>query len=153
MGARSEHLPVNTIIAWNPGPQMALELHILCYVDIAWRTSPWEAHPTVEVRTKVRSSRQNQKKASGMVQTDPEIMGGTPVFRGTRIPVYTVADMMEQGTAIVEILEGYPSLTREMVECAGICATTHPDRDRPTVQPSSGRKPIGRGKGTLRRAT
>ena len=66
-----------------------------------------------------------------MVQIDPAIMGGTPVFRGTRIPVYTVADMIEQGTTIEEILEGYPSLTREMVECAGICATAHPRRGRP----------------------
>ena len=136
MGVRSEHLPVNTtIIAWNPGPQIALELHILCYVDLAWRTLPWEAHSTVEARTKVRSSHQNQKKASGMVQTDPAIMGGAPVFRGTRIPVYTVADLIEQGTPIVEILEGYPSLTREMVEYAEIYATTHPRPGRPLTQP------------------
>ena len=80
-------------------------------------------------------------------------MAGTPVFRGTRIPVYLIADMIEQGTPINEILEGYPSLTREMVEYAGIYATTHPDRGRPPVQPWSGRKPAGLRNGTLRRAT
>jgi uncharacterized protein (DUF433 family) len=123
---------------------MALELHILCYVDLAWRTLPWEAHPSVVARGKVRSGRQNQKKASGMVQIDPAIMGGTPVFRGTRIPVYSVADMIEQGTPIVEILEGYPSLTRTMVEYAHIYAATHPRPGRPPIQPWSGTKPVGR---------
>jgi uncharacterized protein (DUF433 family) len=138
---------VNTIIiiiAWNPGPQMALELRILCYVHLEWRRLTWEAHSTVEAGTKVRSSRQNQKKASGMVQTDPAIMGGTPVFRGTRIPVYSVADMIEQGTPIKEILEGYPSLTRKMVEYAHIYAATHTRPGRPPIQPWSGTKPVGR---------
>jgi uncharacterized protein (DUF433 family) len=132
---------------------MALELHILRYVDLAWRTLPWEAHPIVEARGKVRSGRQNEKKASSIVQTDPAIMGGTPVFRGTRIPVYSVADMIEQGTTIEDILEGYPSLTREMVECAGICATAHPRRGRPPAPPWSGKRPVGRKKGKLRRVT
>ena len=94
---------------------------------------------------------QNLEKAGDMVQSDPEIMAGTPVFRGTRVPVYLVADMIEQGTRIEEILEGYPSLTREMVEYAGIYATTHPRRGRPPIQPWSGTKPVGRNKGKLRR--
>ena len=67
-----------------------------------------------------------------MVHSDPEIMADTPVFRGTRIPVYRIADMMEQGTPINEILEGYPSLTRDMVEHASVFATLHPRPDRPT---------------------
>jgi uncharacterized protein (DUF433 family) len=94
---------------------------------------------------------QNLEKASGTVQSDPEIMGGTPVFRGTRIPVYLVADMIEQGTPIDEILDGYPALTREMVKYAGIYSTTHPRCGRPPIQPWSGRKPVGRKNGKLRR--
>jgi len=66
-----------------------------------------------------------------MVHSDPAIMAGAPVFRGTRVPVYLIADMIEHGTPIAEILEGYPSLTREMVGYAGIYATTHPRRGRP----------------------
>ena len=53
-----------------------------------------------------------------MVQSDPEIMASAPVFRGTRVPVCPIADMIEQGAPIDEILENYPSLTREMVEYA-----------------------------------
>lgn len=46
-----------------------------------------------------------------MIHSDPEILQGTPVFRGTRIPVHLIADVVAQGTPIREILEGYPSLT------------------------------------------
>ena len=102
-------------------------------------------------RAKMTSKLQDLEKASDMVQSDPDIMAGSPVFRGTRIPVYLVADMIEQGTSIEEVLEGYPSLTREMVKYAGVYATTHPRRGRPPIQPWSGRKPVGRRKGKLRR--
>ena len=69
-------------------------------------------------------SHENSDKVANFVESNPAIMDGTPVFRGTRIPVHVVADMIEQGTPTVEILEGYPSLTREMVEYAGIFAAT-----------------------------
>jgi uncharacterized protein (DUF433 family) len=92
----------------------------------------------------VSGKRQSSESLSGIVESDPEIMAGTPVFRGTRIPVYLVADMIEQGTPIKKILGGYPSLTREMVEYAGIYATTHPRPGRPPIQPWSGTKPVGR---------
>jgi len=86
-----------------------------------------------------------------MVHSDPEIMAGAPVFRGTRVPVYLIADMIEQGTPIDEILDGYPSLTREMVGYAEIDATAHPPPGRSPVQPWSRTKPLGRKKGKLRR--
>jgi uncharacterized protein (DUF433 family) len=102
-------------------------------------------------RTKLSSKVQELEKATSMIHSDPEIMGGTPVFCGTRVPVYLVADMVTQGTPIDEILEGYPSLTPEMVETARVYAATHPKRGRPPVQPWSGRRPVGRRKGKLRR--
>lgn len=102
-------------------------------------------------RGKMSGRLQNLEKISGTVHSDPEIMAGIPVFRGTRIPVYLIADMVEQGTPVNEIIEGYPSLSREMVEYAEIYATTHPRRGRPPVQPWSGKKPVARKKGKLRR--
>ncbi|HVO61941.1 MAG TPA: DUF433 domain-containing protein [Terriglobales bacterium] len=98
-------------------------------------------------------SRENSNNVPNIVESNPALMGGTPVFRGTRIPVHLVADMIEQGTPIIEILEGYPSLTREMVEYAGIFAATHPRPDRPPTQPWSETKPVGREKGKLRPVT
>lgn len=104
-----------------------------------------------EARRRMNSRLQNLAKAAGMVQSDPDIMAGEPVFRGTRIPVHLIADMVEQGTPIAEILDGYPSLTRELMEYAGIYATTHPRRGRPPVQPWHGKPPLVRKKGTFRR--
>lgn len=44
-----------------------------------------------------------------------DIMGGTPVFRGTRVPVQTLLDYLEAGDSIDEFLAGFPSVTREQV--------------------------------------
>jgi len=55
-----------------------------------------------------------------LVTSDPEIMRGTLVFKGTRIPVDLVADMLAQGAMVEEILEGYPTLNTEMVSLAPI---------------------------------
>jgi len=48
-----------------------------------------------------------------MITSDPEIMRGTPVYRGTRIPVELIADMLREGATYQEILAGYPALDRE----------------------------------------
>lgn len=82
---------------------------------------------TDEASRKMSNKDQNpERTATSMVHSDPAIMAGAPVFRGTRVPVYLLADMIRQGTPLDEILDGYPSLTREMVECAEIYATAHP---------------------------
>lgn len=46
---------------------------------------------------------------------DPDVMGGAPVFCGTRVPVQTLLDYLEAGDLIGEFLAGYPSVTREQV--------------------------------------
>jgi uncharacterized protein (DUF433 family) len=45
----------------------------------------------------------------------PEIMGGAPVFCGTRVPVQTLIEYLEAGDSIDTFLEGFPSVTREQV--------------------------------------
>jgi uncharacterized protein (DUF433 family) len=45
----------------------------------------------------------------------PEILGGTPVFAGTRVPIQTLFDYLEGGESIDDFLEGFPSVTREQV--------------------------------------
>ena len=42
-------------------------------------------------------------------------MGGTPVFTGTRVPVQTLIDYLEDGETIDDFLEGFPTVTREQV--------------------------------------
>jgi uncharacterized protein (DUF433 family) len=52
---------------------------------------------------------------SHVVHSDPEILGGTPVFVGTRVPVKTLFDHIEGGDSIEVFLDGFPSVTREQV--------------------------------------
>lgn len=49
------------------------------------------------------------------VSSDPSIMGGAPVFTGTRVPVQTLLDYLEAGDTIDEFLAGFPSVRREQV--------------------------------------
>jgi uncharacterized protein (DUF433 family) len=50
-----------------------------------------------------------------VVSRDPDIMSGTPVFPGTRVPVQTLLDYLEAGDTIDDFLEGFPSVTRTQV--------------------------------------
>lgn len=50
-----------------------------------------------------------------VVWRDPEIMGGAPVFCGTRVPVRTLLDYLGAGESIDDFLTGFPSVTREQV--------------------------------------
>ena len=50
-----------------------------------------------------------------VIVTDPQIMGGTPVFRGTRVPVQTLLDYLEAGDTITEFLKGFPTVTAAQV--------------------------------------
>jgi uncharacterized protein (DUF433 family) len=50
-----------------------------------------------------------------IISRSPEIMGGTAMFHGTRVPVQTLLDYLEAGESIDDFLEGFPSVTRERV--------------------------------------
>ena len=50
-----------------------------------------------------------------VISRSPDVMGGTPVFCGTRVPVQTLLDYLEAGESIDEFLAGFPSVSREQV--------------------------------------
>ncbi|MEK6262182.1 MAG: DUF433 domain-containing protein [Planctomycetota bacterium] len=52
---------------------------------------------------------------AGLVHSDPDIMGGTPVFVGTRVPVESLFDHLKAGDSIEVFLDGFPSVKRERV--------------------------------------
>lgn len=55
---------------------------------------------------------------SSIIVRDPEILGGRPVFRGTRVPVEVLFENLEDGLTIDEIVESYPSLNKgDLVAC------------------------------------
>ena len=52
---------------------------------------------------------------ASVIESDPEIQGGTPVFCGTRVPVQSLFDHLEAGDSIEHFLEGFRSVKREQV--------------------------------------
>ncbi len=52
---------------------------------------------------------------SPLISSSPDVLGGTPVFRGTRVPVQTLIEYLEGGQTIDDFLEGFPTVTREQV--------------------------------------
>lgn len=89
--------------------------------------------------------------AENMVVGDPEILGGTPVIRGTRVPVHTVAAVREAGTPMERILKSYPSLTEAQVELAVVYAKAVPQRGRPkSLQMPVGTKVLSVKRGKLK---
>ena len=50
-----------------------------------------------------------------IISISPDVMGGTPVFSGTRVPAQTLIDYLEGGESIEEFLDGFPTVTRQQV--------------------------------------
>jgi uncharacterized protein (DUF433 family) len=94
------------------------------------------------VRLELDADLMRLERAENMIISDPEIMRGTPVYRGTRIPVELIADMLSQGANTQEILEGYPGLDRKKVELAPLYVQAFPRRGRPASRPWAKRKTI-----------
>ena len=92
-------------------------------------------------RKHVQTGLRRLSQATRMVVSDPEIMRGAPVYKGTRIPVHAVAGMLSQGATVAEILEGYPALTREKVELAPMYVKAFPRSGRPVARPWAKRPP------------
>jgi len=84
-----------------------------------------------EARKQVVRGVRELEAADAMVVRDKAILGGEPVFKGTRIPVYGVAAMVESGASPEELRNGYPTLTARMLDLARIWASAHPRRGRP----------------------
>ena len=93
-------------------------------------------------RREVEQELKRLRKVQAMVVSDPEIMRGTPVFKGTRIPVELVAEMATEGATVEEILAGYPALSREQVELAPLYVAAFPRRGRPAQRPWAKKKPV-----------
>ena len=53
-------------------------------------------------------------KSMELITVNPDILGGVPVFNGTRVPVRTLFEYLERGYSLVEFLECFPSVTKDM---------------------------------------
>ena len=75
-------------------------------------------------------------EARALVVEDPKILGGTPVIKNTRVPVYDVAASVAAGLPMKRILTAYSGLTAEMANLATLYATTNPPQGRPSEHSS-----------------
>lgn len=71
------------------------------------------------------------RDAMGLIVEDSSIQGGAATFRGTRILVHQIADLLAQGADEAELREDYPRLTPAMLAAAPVYARAHPRRGRP----------------------
>lgn len=75
------------------------------------------------------------RDAMSLIVEDASIQGGAATFRGTRILVHQIADLMAQGATEAELREDYPRLTPAMLSAAPVYARAHPRRGRPKAPP------------------
>jgi uncharacterized protein (DUF433 family) len=93
---------------------------------------------TVDVRPiagAIRRRLSALEKAKRMVRIDRNVLGGTPCFKGTRIPVHDIAAMVRNGDEVSTVVEAYPRLNHEQVELALLYADAYPRRGRPLRVP------------------
>ena len=54
-----------------------------------------------------------KERSNNIVSRNKEILGGTPVFKGTRVPIKTLWDYLKAGDTVEDFLEGFPSVSRK----------------------------------------
>ena len=102
-----------------------------------------------ELRRELATSLRELRRARRLVVSDPEVLGGDPVFRGTRVPVHLIAELLAQSSKPAELIESYPRLTAEMIRLAPVYAAAYPLRGRPRRQPWRDQQPVRRGRRKL----
>jgi len=152
---------VQRLLSWEQLVYLRLEAEGLCLLPIAARRKIAKQIETdagidvvsisegrallIQVKTvrkELDKRRKRLERAESIIVEDPQIMRRTPVYRGTRIPVELIADMVDQGASIEEILEGYPALDREKIELASLYVQAFPRRGRPAARPWAKRKAV-----------
>lgn len=109
-------------------------------VRIEWEATDYAsfvlkpAHFEREIMRKLKAYRHTTR----LIVEDPEVQSGAATFKGTRILVHTIADLLAQGADADELREDYPALTNRMLEVAPLYAKANPRRGRP-------RSPVWRG--------
>ena len=92
-----------------------------------------------EPRRELATSLRKLRRARELVVSDPDIMGGDPVFRGTRVPVH-LSRHFSRRVRPRRMIEGYPRLTAEMVRLAPLYAAAYPLRGGPVHSPGTTRR-------------
>ena len=97
-----------------------------------------ERDVSVDVRAmkgEVRNGLSMLASARDAIERDESVLSGTPCFKGTRIPVHDIADMLSNGDSADAIHEAFPQLSKEQIELAAFYARAYPRRGRPRREP------------------
>ena len=87
------------------------------------------------MKDEVRRGLSRLARARDAVECDEAVLSGAPCFRGTRIPVHDIADMLVNGDTAGAIHEAFPQLSKEQIELAAFYARAYPRRGRPRRRP------------------
>lgn len=121
LSARIDHLPMKDAL-----------LTLMQLDAINWKVE--RSFVAVDVLPFLEQALQRVKQveqADALVVTDPEILGGTPVFAGTRVPSEVVLGSLAAGIGLDRLQDSYPFLTEAHIEAAQVFALVHPKRGRP----------------------
>lgn len=88
------------------------------------------------LKRKIQRGLANLETAKQTIAVDKEVLGGAPCFKGTRIAVHDIADMLANGDDISAVLAAYPALNDRQVAAAEIFAKAYPRRGRPRRKPA-----------------
>lgn len=116
----------------NAGPRLQATLTLAALLREDWTFR--DEFLTIDLAPFLRKTSERLarlKQARAMVVTSPDILSGTPVIRGTRVPVYDVAASVAAGIPMDRILAAYPSLDADKIELAALYAAAVPPRGRP----------------------
>ena len=105
-----------------------------------------ESNVSVDVRAMkgaVRKGLSLLARARETVARDEAVLSGAPCFKGTRIPVHDIAEMLSNGDSVGAIREAFPRLSAARIKLAAIYAEAYPRRGRPCKKPFwRARKPV-----------
>lgn len=121
LSARIDHLPIKDAL-----------LTLMQLDAISWKVE--RNFVEVDVLPFLEQALQRVKQveqADALVVTDPEILEGTPVFAGTRVPSEVVLGSLAAGIGLDRLQDSYPFLTEAHIESAQVFALVHPKRGRP----------------------
>ncbi len=102
------------------------------------------------MKSEVRRGLSVLSSARDAVECDEAVLSGVPCFKGTRIPVHDIADMLANGDSARAIHEAFPRLTERKIELAAFYARAYPRRGRPRQAPVwRARKPAVTGEAAM----
>lgn len=103
---------------------------VRCSVDLLvdWQFTKIDMEPFF---VKICPRAADATRVSQTIASDPEILGGEPVFAGSRVPVDTVIGSLDEGVSLEALQESWPFLTEELIADARLYVKLHPRRGRP----------------------